>query len=106
MFQFLEAMVANKTLPFPNELLKPLYELFLDLSTMYITKLDNSRTPSPTALGYIIMQSNLTGELRQGIVALHGEDRADIEARFYDTENQISNLRARMASPPPGQYNN
>ena len=63
-------MVANKTLSFPNELLKPMYELYLDLSTMYINRLELNRTPNTSSLGYIIMQSNLTTELYQGLAAL------------------------------------
>ena len=36
MFQYLEAMVKDKELTFPNELLQPMYLLYLDLCAMYL----------------------------------------------------------------------
>ena len=36
MFQYLEALVANKSMNFPQELLKPMFELYCDIATMYV----------------------------------------------------------------------
>jgi len=35
MYQYLEALVGNTDLAFPVQLLKPMYELFLDITTIY-----------------------------------------------------------------------
>ena len=42
MFQYLEAMVQNKELSFPSELLRPMYELYLDISTMYLNEAESN----------------------------------------------------------------
>jgi len=44
MFQYLEALVANKELAFPPELLRPMYELYLDISAMYVNRLNEQRS--------------------------------------------------------------
>ena len=36
MFQYLEALVRNDQIDFPVELLQPMFELYLDLASMYI----------------------------------------------------------------------
>lgn len=33
-------MVSDKTLSFPSELLRPVYELYLDLAAMFVTSAD------------------------------------------------------------------
>ncbi len=44
MYQYLDALVANSELSFPKELLKPMYELFLDITTMYFLPIADSLT--------------------------------------------------------------
>ena len=45
MWQYLEAMVANKQLEFPAELLKAMFELYLDISAIYVSKLRQDSNP-------------------------------------------------------------
>ena len=40
MFQYLEAMVEDKTLSFPPDLLRPMYELYIDIATIYLNNVD------------------------------------------------------------------
>ena len=39
MWQYLEAMVMNHKLEFPAELLKAMYELYLDICVIHLSKL-------------------------------------------------------------------
>ena len=39
MWDYLEQMVKRKDLQFPTELLKPMFELYLDISAIYMNKL-------------------------------------------------------------------
>ena len=41
MWQYLEAMVANKELGFPGDLLKAMFELYLDICSIHVSKLNN-----------------------------------------------------------------
>ena len=38
MFQYLEAMVSNTNLTFPPELLKAMFELYIDLVSIHVTE--------------------------------------------------------------------
>ena len=40
MWKYLEDMVRNKDLQFPTELLKPMFELYLDISAIHVSKLN------------------------------------------------------------------
>ena len=42
MWQYLEAMVANKELSFPTDLLKPMFEHYLDICGIYVLKLSSN----------------------------------------------------------------
>jgi hypothetical protein len=104
MFQYLEALVANKELTFPPELLKPMYELYLDLSSMYVNRMHEqlqSNYLNSDFLGRRIIHSGLIVDLRLGLSALSQEDRLEIEPRFIDNENAINALKAQHASPGP-----
>lgn len=105
MFQYLEELVAHKELNFPGELLKPMYELYLDISTMYVNKVNNQDTTygGGNFLPQAIIHSALTADLRQGLVALPPEDRMAIESQFIDNENTINLLKSRVAIPAPRQ---
>ena len=104
MFQYLEALVANKELTFPPELLRPMYELYLDLSLMYVNRINEQRQAhylNNDFLGRRIIHSGLIADLRLGLNALSQEDRLEIEPRFIDNENTINMLKAQSASPGP-----
>lgn len=66
MFQYLEDLVSQKDLSFPPDLLKPMYELYLDISNMYVSRLGNPQFnyQERNFLGRTIVHSNLAVDLR------------------------------------------
>lgn len=81
MFQYLEELVSQKEMSFPPELLKPMYELYLDISNMYVSRMastqlqQSSNYSADHFLGRTIVHSKLIIDLRQGLQALPNEDR-------------------------------
>ena len=79
MFQYLEALVENKTMNFPQDLLKPMYELYCDITTMYIQQKSPTQTGHQLDLNFRnnnpsitqkIIESTLTAEMQSGVTAL------------------------------------
>ena len=109
MFQYLEALVENKTMNFPQDLLKPMFELYCDITTMYLNQ------KSPTQIGHQldlnfrnnqpsitqkIIESTLTAEMQSGVSALDQESRNEIEESFRRCEGMVNTLRSSMAPGP------
>jgi len=51
MFGYLEQLTAKTDLAFPATLLKPMYDLYLDLTSIYLTDQPNQRLPN-SSLNY------------------------------------------------------
>ena len=69
MFQYLEAIVADKSLSFPRELLRPLYELYLDISSLYLQGADEKHGEHEP-LVQVLLDSKLSSDLRMGLNAV------------------------------------
>lgn len=110
MFQYLEALVANKELAFPTELLKPMYDLYIDLSTMYVTRGENilntgrgsyaMHQNSPVFQRFL--DSNLADEMVPALQALPVEDRQEVEQRFYEAKHNRDRMKEKVAPGAPG----
>lgn len=70
MYEYLEKLVAHKELAFPPDLLKPMYELYLDLVVIYADMRRMGDMQRQTShlhrnfLGPVIVHSGLTNDLR------------------------------------------
>ena len=70
MYNYLEGLVSVPQISFPTELLKPMYELFLDLLTIYLPEDPNQRIVgsdtayNQTEIYSVIINSNLMTEMR------------------------------------------
>ena len=84
MFQYLEAMVTNTALTFPPELLKTMFELYIDLVSIHVSDQDtNKNAPAGGVdLRQMIINSNLSNDIANGLGGLDAEDGADIKERF------------------------
>ena len=107
MFQYLEAVVGDKSLSFPPDLLRPLYELYLDISSLYLQGGDEKQGGQPP-LVEVLLDSSLTSDLRMGLNAVEFQDRKEIEQRFDDIEGTIKKIQSTRAGPraPLGMSSN
>lgn len=70
MYQYLEGIVSTRNIDFPTHLLRPMYELFLDLMTIYLPEDDpnkrmvgSDRPYNQSEIYKVIMASNLVTEM-------------------------------------------
>ena len=92
MWQYLEAMVMNHKLEFPAELLKAMYELYLDICVIHLSKLSKDQQNQvqfrgQPMLGVTILDSRLNQEMKTGICALTPQDQQEIQPRLLDCES-------------------
>ena len=72
--------MERSELAFPVELLKPMYELFLDMTNMYFfvnEPYPGSRTRTPEIYN-VMLGSNLVSFMKQGLGALPQDDLDEI----------------------------
>ena len=101
MFQYLEAMVSNTSLSFPQELLKAMFELYIDLVSIHVADKEEQDDNNRDIFGgpnlrQIIIDSKLSDEISSGLTGLSEDDKLDINERFTLMQNQVYRERARQ----------
>ena len=81
MFQYLEALVNNQSIAFPVGLLKPMCELYLDLTHMYVSE-DSRSVNRQSHVFRTIVTSDLLEKMKGGVGSLPLEDQHELGERF------------------------
>ena len=103
MYQYLEGLVQQRDIAFPPELLKPMYDLYLDMMAYYLPEDPQQRRHGNNNIHKLIVESQLMSEMKNGIGALGNDPEvSEIVKRLNDAGSAIMRHKEASAPGAPG----
>ena len=108
MYHYLDALVNNRELNFPQALLKEIFELFFDIIVIFVHPPKETIDPSNgmyrlmnnqvSQICQFILASDLIIKIEPGLAALDPEEQLELRTRYQQTCIHIDGVKNSMMS--------